>query len=762
MQLRKGHRIYLVLVVFGYFVLAVNYALATPPLEASDEYKHYPVVQYIENEAALPKLVAEDPGLWLQSAVQPPLYYMIMAALSAGIDTSDLVEIHEINPHAFVGNPNQVYNKNLIIHQPEREQFPWRGSVLAIYMSRLFTILFGAVTIVLVAHLGSLLFNTQVAILAAALTAFNPMFIFVNSSVNNDGLAILLGTLGLLLIVKLWHEEPAPGRFWFRYVLTGLVIGLAVLTKLSLAGLLLLIGLALAVMTWRKKDWKYLFFGGSIILLTSLLVASPWLLHNWRAYGDPTALNIFLEVQEQRPASPSLQDWLSEFGTLYRSFWGLFGGVNIAAPEIFYNAYNLLFVVGIAGAGFWLIFRRPEKQDQVTPPVTGEDVRGRHYNLPKGFWLLATWALIIFILLIRWNYFSRSFQGRLLFPALGAINIIWSAGLLSWSPSRYRGRLVLILAITTFVIAGLLPWTTIRPAYTYPKPVVSVPETSKFGPITFDTGDGDIQLVGVEVPENQIVGTEQDFVEVVLYWTDIDPVDKDYLSVVHLLGRDFQSVGYVNRYPAWGMVPTSRWQPGDIWRDEYHVFVSPNAQAPSKLRIKAGLYDPDSKRDVVAYGPDSNPIPLLVIGEAKLAPPMNAEFVPAYPLEVALEGGITFLGYDLEAGAIQPGDSVLLSLYWLANETQSKDWSVFVHLTDDDSQISGADSPPLSGDYPTSLWTANETIVDEHSLQIPATIQPGNYQIVLGLYEPSTLTRMGRLDGVGDTISLPIVVEGEG
>jgi 4-amino-4-deoxy-L-arabinose transferase-like glycosyltransferase len=349
MHLTTTQRKYLILTVIGYLLLAVTYALATPPLEASDEYKHYPVVQHLQTKGALPILDPDDPGLWLQSAVQPPLYFIMMAAVTAGVDSSDLSDIHQANPHAYVGDPNQISNKNLIIHQPDREQFPWQGSILAIYIARFVTILLGIGTILLVARLGLLLFNPQVALLAAVFTAFNPMFLFISASVNNDGLAALLGTLGLYLLVSLWRDEPDPIRRWLRYLTLGLVLGLGILTKLSLTGLLLLTGIALAALTWRRRQWKYLLIGGSMVLLVALVIAVPWLIHNLRHYQDISALNVFIEVQAQRAVSPSFQDWIEEFGTLYRTFWGLFGGVNVATPELFYNIYNILFVAGAAG-----------------------------------------------------------------------------------------------------------------------------------------------------------------------------------------------------------------------------------------------------------------------------------------------------------------------------------------------------------------------------------------------------------------------------
>lgn len=763
MRFSKVQRRYLVLIIAGFVFLAITYALATPPLEASDEYKHYPVVQYIRTHGRQPVLDPVDPGKWLQEAAQPPLYYFIMAGLTVGIDSSDLVDLHQINPHAFIGDPNQYGNKNLIIHEPEREQFPWHGSVLAIYLVRFATILIGVGTILLVARLGSLLFSPQTGLLAAALTAFNPMFLFVSAAVNNDGLAILLGTLGLYMLVKLWRDEPDPIRRWYRYASLGLILGLGILTKLSLSGLLPLTALALALLTWRRRKWEYFILGGLIVLLTSLIFAAPWFIRNMRLYGDPSALNVFMEVQTKRLDPIVFQDWIGEFGTLYRSFWGLFGGVNIPAPEIYYLIYNLLAIAGIAGFIYWM-WRRYGNRG--TPGKTSDGLASNEQESEtstKGLWLLFAWAAIVFVLLVRWNLYSQAFQGRLLFPALGALNVLWSAGLQALLPRRFRPRVVWILSGVLFIMAALLPWTVIRPVYAIPEPVSNVPEEALFGPISFRTDGDEILLVGVEVAADQTVTPGGNPVEVVLYWQATGFVDQNYLSAVHLLGRGNNSVGFVNRYPANGMVPSSEWRPGEIWRDVYHVTPGSDAVSPSRLRFKAGLFDNETKRDLDAFGPGGEPIDLLIVGEARLASDDDMGTLPESILDVAFADSLTLLGYDLETGDVVAGDTIPLALHWQASGSPSKEYTVFVHLLDDSGeQIAGADGPPVNGDYPTNLWRAGEIIIDEHSMHLPAELPFGTYQISVGLYDPTSLARVSRLDGAGDAVTWRLILGGDG
>lgn len=732
----------LFLIALAYCVAGIFYAFSTPPLEASDGYKHYPFVQYVENNWQLPVLDPDDPGRWLQEAAQPPLYYILMAVLTFPVDTTDLAEIHQVNPHSFVGDPNQVGNKNLLIHEPEEESFPWTGSILAIYLIRLASIGLGVGTILVVFRLGALVFNERFGLMGAALTAFNPMFLFVSAAVNNDSLAILLGHAGLFLLVKIWLDVPEPRTGWRRYLLLGIILGLGLLTKLSLGGLLVLAGVALAWKAWQKKRPQIFFVGGPLILVPALLISAAWFWRNWQLYEDPTALNVFLSVADARLRPITWTDWVGEFGTFYRSFWGLFGGVNIAPPELFYYLYNLLAGVGTAGFLAWLWKRR-------------------YWFVDKGVWLLVGWPVLLFLLLLRWNINTAAFQGRLIFPGLGAVNLLWAAGLLYLAQlGKVKRGVAVGLPAAALLIALILPWATIRPAYRHPEPLAVLPEGTAFGPISFQDGEGEIRLVGVEMASGQRTepgGSEP--IEVVLYWELVKPVSKDYLSTVHLLGRDNRSVGHVNRYPARGMIPTSQWQAGQIWRDVYTVYVNQDAEAPARLRVLVSLYDAKAEADVPAVGPDGSAIELIVVGEAGLAAAEGVVLEPERPLEATFGDNIAFLGYELSPSLPAAGEMLNIVLYWRADGRPALDYTVFVQLLDAaGNQLAGADGPPVNGDFPTGWWRNGDMVKDSHLMQLPEDIGAGDYSLLIGLYDPQTGQRLPRMNGQGDSIRIPVTI----
>src|SRR5215813_13879724 len=91
------------LLLGAFVVLALIYAWATPPLEASDELWHFGMIDSIAKTGVLPVQVVSVPKVhtaWEQEGSQPPLYYLITAALVSPIDRSDFDTLRQPNPHA--------------------------------------------------------------------------------------------------------------------------------------------------------------------------------------------------------------------------------------------------------------------------------------------------------------------------------------------------------------------------------------------------------------------------------------------------------------------------------------------------------------------------------------------------------------------------------------------------------------------------------------------------------------------------------------
>ena len=141
--------------ILGLFVLlGAMYALVTPVFEASDELWHYPMIRHLADGNPLPVQVFDpaQAGPWKQEASQPPLYYYLGAALTFWIDASDMETIRWENPHVNNGIITADGNINLTIKDPEWN--PWQGTLLAVRIVRLFSVLLGAATVYLTYLIG--------------------------------------------------------------------------------------------------------------------------------------------------------------------------------------------------------------------------------------------------------------------------------------------------------------------------------------------------------------------------------------------------------------------------------------------------------------------------------------------------------------------------------------------------------------------------------------------------------------------------------
>ncbi len=343
--------------ILGVFViLSLIYAWATPPLEASDELWHFGMVNNIADTGLLP---VQHPGVktvYEQEGSQPPLYYVIAAFLVQGIDRSDFDVLRQPNPHAVAGVPGNIGNKNLVLH--DTPQSPFQGTALAVYVIRLFSILCGCITVVSIYAAARQLSVLQPAlpILAASLTAFNPMFLFISASVNNDNLVTALNCLIIWQIVVLVGTDKLSFR---RSLGIGILIALASLSKLG--GLVLLPFVLLAggwvfyrpvfynLLPLQKLNWRGLFKFVFVICSAWLILAGWWYVRNLMLYGELFGTTTMVAVAGARIGGFSLQTLVDEFQGFRFAFWALFGAVNIMTFRWFYDVMDAVTVLIMLG-----------------------------------------------------------------------------------------------------------------------------------------------------------------------------------------------------------------------------------------------------------------------------------------------------------------------------------------------------------------------------------------------------------------------------
>jgi hypothetical protein len=90
-----------------------------------------------------------------------------------------------------------------------------------------------------------------------------------------------------------------------------------------------------------------------------------------------------------------------------------------------------------------------------------------------------------------------------------------------------------------------------------------------------------------------------------------------------------------------------------------------------------------------------------------------------------------------------PGQDLTIDLTWQVLQAPGRDYTVFAHLLDSQGvQVGGYDEPMTGGVYPTGLWAAGEVVTHTHTLRIPVGMPDGDYNLVLGVYDPGTGERL--------------------
>ena len=720
-RLRPGLCLTAILLLF--VALGIAYSLATPIFEASDEMWHYPVVKHIADGHGLPRQDAGVATLWHQEGSQPPLYYLLAAGLTFWIDTSDLPEVRQPNPHAIVGQPLVVGNKNMMIHT-DRENWPWRGSVLAVHLIRLLSVALGATTVWLTWRIAAQLWphDSSIPLLAAALTAFNPMFLFISASVNNDNLAAPLAAGCVLLTL-----QAAQRGFSRRISLClGVLLGLAALSKLSALAVGPLIAAALIGQASRQRNWYTLVNCGLSIAIPAAVIAGWWYGRNWSLYGDPTGLSRMLEIIGRRDEPLTWQGWWAEFEGFRLSYWALFGGVNILVDRWIYWLLDAVVGLGLLGIALTGLGRLMPGLRSRLPGLPG---------LPTA--LLTAWVALVFVSLLRWTAQTYASQGRLMFVAIAGISALVAAGLGALVPARWRPWLATTLTSGLLMLAAACLVLYIAPAYARPAPLTRADLPSDMQPVNWDI-NGQMRLLGYRLDQLSVHPAER--LPVTIYWQALAPMQTNYSVFVKLLGRDRQVVGQLDTYPGLGAWPTRLLKPGDIIADTYQVPIAAEALAPSRLRIHVGLYryEEPGRPGLVTVDASGRPVePWLA--SAKLVPWQWPQVEPTHRLEVKLGQAIALIGYDLDQQ---------LTLYWQASGRPDADYTVFIQVWDRQRQLAGFDSQPLNGDYPTSWWAVGETIVDPHALDL-SQLPGGEYRLLVGLYRLDTGERLPALGPQG-------------
>ena len=423
-----------------YVLTAAAFLLLVPPLETPDEQHHLNYVNFVSRNLVLPDQYAAEKCV-IGEGHQFPLYYMTGAAVVRLFDADGSVDLTDVpnKKHRLLGGDSLTVPS---FRHAGVDIFKARSDRLAFYALRVLSLLFGLITIVFIYRLAKLFFEVPVwAGFAAVLAATLPQFVFISISVSNDGLSNTLAAASLFYMAKIAVSKDSP-KVWKDHLRLGIALGLGILAKKS--GLVLLAPAAIVLIrsAWLRRPARRALRALAPAAATVVIIAilTGWVFARNRVlYGEFLGSRMEMKtleplgfVDEKTPtAAYVLNDFLGPVGT---SFVAMFGQWASFLPPFVYYFYLALLAAGLAGVIISLI--------------------------KKGIRAFETCFLLVvlFAALGAVFYYNLTFtqpQGRLIFPALGAIAVLVALGVQQLF-SRFKARparRVLFLALILALLA---------------------------------------------------------------------------------------------------------------------------------------------------------------------------------------------------------------------------------------------------------------------------------------------------------------------
>jgi len=345
-----------------------------------------------------------------------------------------------------------------------------------------------------------------------------------------------------------------------------------------------------------------------------------------------------------------------------------------------------------------------------------------------GLTIILLFSFAVVYGLLQWATTTWSSQGRLVFTAISALNILMVLGLAGWMPRRWGRWVVGGLSLFMFAIAAAAPFLWIAPAY-QPETYVMAMGEADSTVINHPFSDK-IMLTSYTIAQESV--QPGDMVDVMLEWEVVEGMDTDWSVFVHLIDPVLGvPIAQRDMYTGQGLRPTSLLTTGERVENYYQVTVPETAVSPADLLLAVGLYNFETGErldEAVMLGT----LPLTAVSST-LPNPTNINFGD----ELAL------VGYSIAPRRADAGETMELVLYLEAKRPLSTNYTIFAQLVGDENKRWGSnDFAPPEG---TVSWAVGDVQEIHMPIPIAADTPAGVYPIHLGVYTQTEDGRFQRL-----------------
>jgi hypothetical protein len=265
----------------------------------------------------------------------------------------------------------------------------------------------------------------------------------------------------------------------------------------------------------------------------------------------------------------------------------------------------------------------------------------------------------------------------------------------------------------------------------------------------------DGQLVNVDVPTQITFGDEflllgHDALpeavasgaryEVRTYWRASQPGGPNYGVTVHVVdaeGRRWDDIDV--RPPRWHRTPppVGEWPPDKYALIALSIPLKPGTP-PGTYKLELVAFDRATLAPLTAHDAAGRALgPQLPIGQIVVTRPDQPPCLEALEIERRLDesfGPLTLLDAHPDRAEAAPGDSVLLTTLWHAEENPVDDLNLRVNLVAADGlTVVEYVLPATAAWHPTSGWVAGDVWRGQQMLRLPARLESGTYRWTLQL-----------------------------
>lgn len=567
---------------------------------------------------------------------------------------------------------------------------------------RTFSVLCGVAAVPLVYVLGKRAFNGATGLVAAALVVFSPLHLYYARETRMYALLTALSVLSSYLVLRLTAATDTAerdGALWELYCVTAVAMA-----YVHYFALLVLTAHAVYLVGWWMQEGRPLAMmrRGLAVVAVWLAAYLPWL---------PVALRRFLYDtgywQGTMPPLHALRSILTSFAV-----WQ-------ALPEPLAWRVTVGHLFLVAGGG----------------PLLVRALRARPRRLlqPVSFIWLYLWlpAVAIAFLYARKPKMTPRYS-MLVSPAFllliaATVAMLWRRGARASQPrSGLRHWLEKALLLTGILAGAFLLGTAVRAD----QRIFFAPELRRAdfrGAVGYvcqqASADEAIVLVAghmFPIFDYYCPGHER-------YPIPDDPVLRVEHMVTLKVLDDLQRIT-ASKSGVWLL----------LWQDDV---IDPNRLVPNILLTQGDeLPLPTSFHDVglkhIRLRPEAR-----FVWEESIVIPSGERW----------QRGIVLLEARLNRLEFRHGDTAQVTLFWRADAPIPESYTVFVHIQREEARTQH-DGMPANNSRPTYTWRPGEVIEDRHMVEIPSWLPPGEYALMVGLYNPAlpNAWRLSVLDEMGN------------